>query len=221
MNKFLIMQDKCMFKNYEEKNAIELLCVEIKNALQNKMYFSALMMALIIPDVLGKLEYEGNKEHYATWYDEYVKDSMGLTNNIRRLLFNDDNNKPNIFNGTQCYKLRCSLFHSAGTDIGKRTKIKEFVIQISDELFVRGNYANIDYDYKNLKVDEKGRISEDSKTYQLYISANEIATGIVNATEQYIKNNKEKIEKLNKIKINHTGGIAPKILCMGLKDEYN
>lgn len=208
-----------MFNNYEEKNSIELLCSEIRNALKNEMYFAALTMALIIPDALGKLEYKNDNTYYAKWYDEYVKDSMGLTYNERKQHFYKDKQDPNVFDGTQCYNLRCSLFHSAGIDIEKRTKIKEFVIQLSNEPFVRGNYANTDYDYKNLKTDENGEILEESKIYQLYISANEIATGIVNAAELYIKNNKEKVNKLNKMKINQIGGIVPKSLFMRFIDE--
>ena len=93
------------------------------------------------------------------------------------------------------------------------------MIQLSDETFVRGTYSNIDYDYENLKVDENGEILEESKIYQLYISANEIVTGIVNAAELYVKVNKEKIDKLNKIKINQRGGIAPRSLFMRSRDE--
>jgi hypothetical protein len=208
-----------MFNNYEEKNSIELLCSEIRNALKYEMYFAALTMALIIPDTLGKLECKNGNTYYAKWYDEYVKDFMGLTYNERKKHLYKDNQDPNVFDGTQCYNLRCSLFHSAGIDIEKRTRIKEFVIQLSNEPFVRGNYANIDYDYKNLKIDENGEILEESKIYQLYISVNEIATGIVNAAELYMKNNKEKIDKLKKIKVNQTGGIAPKSLFMRYIDE--
>ncbi|MBR4313373.1 MAG: hypothetical protein IKP66_00510 [Lachnospiraceae bacterium] len=208
-----------MYKNYEEKNSIVLLCNEIRKALNNKMYFAALIMSLAVPDVLGKLEYNSDNMYYAKWYDEYVRDCMGLTYNERKQHFHRDSKDPNIFDGIQCYNLRCSLFHNAGMDLEKKTRIKEFVIQLSEEPFVRGTYANIDYDYDNLKVGENGEILEESKIYQLYISANEIATGLVDAAELYMKNNIEKIEKLDKIKINQKGGITPKNLNMRLRDE--
>ena len=69
-----------MMYNYEEKNSVELLIEEIKKALDNKMYFAALCVSLIIPDMLGKLECDSNeKRFYSKWFDENVRDCMMLT----------------------------------------------------------------------------------------------------------------------------------------------
>ena len=44
------------------------------------MYFAALCMSLIIPDMLGKLECDSNeKRFYSKWFDENVRDCMMLT----------------------------------------------------------------------------------------------------------------------------------------------
>lgn len=200
-----------MMYNYEEKNSVELLIEEIKKALDNKMYFAALCMSLIIPDMLGKLECDSNeKRFYSKWFDENVRDCMMLTPKEREKIgFVNE-----TFNGDMCFKLRNSLFHKAGIDIEDRINCNEFVLQLSDEPFVKGIPYDEDYDYANLIIDEDGTVSDKCKIYKYYVSANEIITGIVNAAELYVKNNVDKINKLNKIKINSYGGAVPKLFFM-------
>lgn len=205
--------NKYMIKNYEEKNSIKLLISEIKSALNNKLYLAALTMSLIIPDILGQLEY-GIKDnlYYSKWFDKYVRNIMGLTVNEIKQSFSDNDVNENRFDGEKCYKLRCSLFHRVATDIEKRTNITEFVIQLSDEPFVRGIYYCNDYDYNNIVINEDVTVSEDCKITKMYISANEISRGIVNAAEEYVSKNKDIVNGLNKIKINSIGGIVPSTL---------
>lgn len=203
---------KKILKNYEEINSIELLLGEIERALKNKLYFAALIMSLILPDILGKLEY-GEKDYlyYSKWFDKYVRNIMGLTVNEIKQSFSDNDLNKNRFDGKKCYKLRCSLFHRVATDIEKRTNITEFVIQLSDEPFVRGICYCNDYDYNNIVINEDGTVNNECKITKMYISANEISRGIANAAEEYIKNNDIQVDKLKKIKTNVYGGAIPKI----------
>ncbi|MBR0039744.1 MAG: hypothetical protein IJP71_07060 [Lachnospiraceae bacterium] len=196
-----------MMYNYEEKNSVELLIEEIKKALDNKMYFAALCMSLIIPDMLGKLECNSDENRfYSKWFDENVRDCMMLTPKDREKIgFVNE-----TFNGNMCFELRNSILHNAGSDIENRIKCNEFVLQLSDEPFVRGIPYDEDYDYANLIIDKDGNVSDECKIRKYYISAKEIITGIVNAAELYIKNNANRISKLSKIKINSYGGAVPK-----------
>lgn len=46
----------------------------MNKALDNDCFFSALSLALTLPDICGKAKYptDGNKKRYIAWYDEYV-----------------------------------------------------------------------------------------------------------------------------------------------------
>ena len=53
---------------------IDKLIEEINKALENELYFSALSLALTLPDICGKAEYpdKGSTSRYQLWYDEYI-----------------------------------------------------------------------------------------------------------------------------------------------------
>lgn len=53
---------------------IEKLVADINKALDHAAYFSALSLALTLPDICGKAKYPNSKvgERYIKWYDEYV-----------------------------------------------------------------------------------------------------------------------------------------------------
>ncbi len=53
---------------------IEKLVADINKALDNDAYFSALSLALTLPDICGKAKYPNKRvgERYIEWYDEYV-----------------------------------------------------------------------------------------------------------------------------------------------------
>lgn len=202
-----------MRNNYVEKNSIELLIEEIKRALDNKMFFAALTLSLILPDVLGKLEF--NETWYKKWYNKYVKDHFGLTINDKE---NDEFVEATL-DGDKCYKLRNSLFHSAGTDIEKKTQTDDFVIQLSDEPFVRGMNYYEDIDINKLKYLKVGdEVEEKCKVIKMYVSANEISNNIVDAAEKFMNNNKEKVKN---IKINTRGGVMPEVFFNHIKRNAN
>lgn len=68
----------------------------IENNLTNKNYYSALFMSLMIPSICGALESEDGKDSqtkYENWFNS---------------------NMPHLqINGSDCYRLRCSLLHQA------------------------------------------------------------------------------------------------------------
>lgn len=72
----------------------------IKNSLQNKNWYSALILSLIIPDICGKLEGQLiSSERYSTWFDRYLKEYK------------------NFLSGNDCYALRCSYLHEGSDNI--------------------------------------------------------------------------------------------------------
>lgn len=86
---------------------------DIEKALQAQAYISAFVLALILPDICGKLEFplKNGKQRYIDWYDTwltpYNKPPQIKGKNGRE----SDINHPGI-DGKRCYKLRCSIIHS-------------------------------------------------------------------------------------------------------------
>jgi hypothetical protein len=96
---------------------------DIKLALNNNSYLSALALSLTLPDICGKIEYPHFKyengrrnvgKQYATWFDDWVNqyyaDPSGWTNDYSKA-------KNPIFTGEMCYSLRCSFLHDGNSDI--------------------------------------------------------------------------------------------------------
>lgn len=187
------------FNNFTDKNSLEMLFEEIDKNLKNKNHLSALMLSLTIPDALGKVAYPKigkSKPRYIKWFDENVKNIFGL-------LYSDGFYEPWGFprmNGTICYKLRCALFHDGGNDLKKDTGIDEFVLSLSDEEFVRGNYAGNEY----LFDEWNPKTGEVPQNAYLYVSCKELSLNIVNSAKEFIKNNPDL--DYPTLRVNYGGG---------------
>lgn len=96
---------------------------DIKLALANKSYLSALALALTLPDICGKIEFpdfthkNGKRnigKQYVTWFDDWVNqyfaDPTGWTDGYTKA-------KNPYFTGKMCYSLRCSFLHSGNIRI--------------------------------------------------------------------------------------------------------
>ena len=111
---------------------------EIKDNLTRKNYLSALALALILPDICGKIAYPDMKHkngrpdtggRYAKWYDEYIykyDNPPGLE---------DQENLINPLNGAAVYKLRCNFLHDGSNDIEEFLK-KESTEDYSEYRFI-------------------------------------------------------------------------------------
>src|SRR4030066_211862 len=77
----------------------------IENSLQNKNWYSALILSLILPDICGKLENtsKSSSERYPEWFDKY----LGKKYN-------------GFLSGNNCYALRCSFLHEGSGNIEKQ-----------------------------------------------------------------------------------------------------
>lgn len=105
-------------------NAIQLLIEEVTDCLNKGNSLAALIAALTIPDICGKVLYpkSENGERYKKWFNEYI-------GNYEQSPF--DKKKPKedqlpYMNGTVIYKLRCSLLHEGTDDIGSEINIDDF-----------------------------------------------------------------------------------------------
>lgn len=56
---------------------------DIKRSLENKCYFSALSLTLMLPDICGMVEFPDKSvaERYMGWYDKYLGDYMAYSKN--------------------------------------------------------------------------------------------------------------------------------------------
>lgn len=188
-------------KNYENKNSLALYISEIEDNLKNKNYISALHLALSIPDMLGKVafpELSSSKKRYIEWFDENVRNiSFGYL--YSKEPFDVGEGFPKM-SGSVCYALRCSMFHEGDNDIidsKGNCLINEFVLSLTDEDFVSGNYAGVFPEKWNLNGSW-----EENKF--LYISCKGLCKELVSAAREYFKRNPDL--DYPTIRVNNYGG---------------
>lgn len=82
----------------------------IKKSLENKNWYSALTIALTLPDIIGRLEYpkDQSKERYIRWFDEYLLEKYTRKNQWGKHVF---------LSGRDAYALRCAFLHQGETNI--------------------------------------------------------------------------------------------------------
>lgn len=216
-----------MFKNYEEKNSIELLISEVEKALDNELYLVALISTLTIPDALSKIEYgKSSGNNYIKWVNEYVKDAFALKHGERSQKLEVVNYKnsepqektdnemylesPTEMCGENCYQLRCALMHNVENEIkadGKTPKsrkytwIDECVLQFTKNEISNGVMSGYDTYLKELS---NGKIIIVAEKF-CYINVKKLCHDIIRSAKDYIKNKNVK-KKLPKLKINNGGG---------------
>lgn len=84
----------------------------IRESLEAENYLSALLIALIIPDICGKLIYptEGNRTRYSKRYDEFIFKYENPPLDNKMAVYN-------FFDGNVIYKLRLAFSHEGSLDI--------------------------------------------------------------------------------------------------------
>lgn len=122
------------------------------NSLDNKNYLSALALALILPDICGKIAYPEIKQvnkRYTQWYNEYIY-KFEILNNIENL---------NWLDGTMIYKLRCNFFHDGSSDISEymqdrynQKDSKEFIFELTDTITSYKKIWEDDEDVCNIRI---------------------------------------------------------------------
>lgn len=104
------------------------LIVDINRALDNEAYFSALALALTLPDICGKAKYsteKSTKKRYIDWYDEYVGQYEQCPCDVCKAT------KMPYLSGEVVYSLRNSFLHQGTPNINS-TRIKETANQVDE-----------------------------------------------------------------------------------------
>ena len=102
---------------------------EIYSALENKLYFPALALALTLPDICGNTEYSNESsvaKKYIGWFDKYIRPDISLageyTNKDGQNLSPPE--RMADLTGEIVYNLRNSFLHSGNASINS-SKIKD------------------------------------------------------------------------------------------------
>lgn len=98
------------------KNMIKKMVDEINCLLRDGYPYSALGIALALPDICGNIAYPGTAVavHYKKWYDEYVSPISAIRPNDGFM----------TVDGEVCYKLRCAYLHSGNFNLGNGEVVK-------------------------------------------------------------------------------------------------
>lgn len=84
----------------------------IGNAITSENYFAALMMALTLPDICGRLENPSSRSgaRYINWFNQYMRPKYSRA-------VGADQRMHTFLSGEDCYALRCALLHQGEFDI--------------------------------------------------------------------------------------------------------
>lgn len=85
---------------------------DIRKALSNQTYISAVALALTLPDICSQVEngtIESSRSNYIAWVDNHLP-----SDDFRFPLAGFEEQ---TFTGNMCYSLRCSVLHSGSTDV--------------------------------------------------------------------------------------------------------
>lgn len=118
---------------------------DIKRAVDNKAYLSALALALTLPDICGKIEYDkasnmDNRAKYIMWFDEWIYKHVEIPKSESEKFNGYDELVK--FDGEVCYGLRNALLHHGNTFdsyISNGIRIDRFELCVSDSEFKFGD----------------------------------------------------------------------------------
>lgn len=159
---------------------------DIKYSLENKCYFAALSLALMLPDICGIAEFPDKSvaERYMGWYDKYLGDYMAYGKNDL------GGNNPWL-SGEVVYNLRNTYFHQGNPGI-LSDKIKEEVNQFDKFVLMLGDGTVLQEAVFNLEtgIEKTGKI-----TYRaIIIDVTYLCDCICECALQYYENNQEQFK---------------------------
>ncbi len=131
---------------------IERYVKDIKCSLKHKCYFSALSLALALPDMCGMAEYpeeQSVSKRYMDWYDKYL--GAFLEQGHKNLSVGNP-----WMSGEIVYNLRNTYLHQGSPNVNS-TKVKEetnrldrFIVVIGDGTVVWDSSLNLDFGHGNV-----------------------------------------------------------------------
>ncbi|WP_455576967.1 hypothetical protein [Anaerosinus sp.] len=117
-------------------------------SLEDKNWYGALTIALIIPDICGCIDTPNSysSKRYVRWFDQYVSHKYYL------LQKNIEPGRDSVaISGSDCYAIRCALMHEFSSDLEK---------QRAHELLTKYTFSspgNIYFAYQ-LRCNESGNV---------------------------------------------------------------
>ena len=102
----------------------------IEISLNTQNWYSALALALTLPDICGKIDYPNlhkqTRLRYSKWFDMYVGEEYKMTIEGKTIT---------LLTGNDCYALRCSYLHEGSNKV-RKTESKKNDDDIITEKFV-------------------------------------------------------------------------------------
>lgn len=159
---------------------------DIRGSLKNKCYFSALSLALTMPDICGMAEFPNKQvgERYIEWYDKYIGDYMAYGK--------DDLGGDNPWlSGEVVYNLRNTFLHQGYPGIDS-DKVKEEANRLDKFILMLGDGTDLQVATINIEAGTKeaGKI-----TYRMItVNVTYLCDSICDCVLWYYKNNQKKFK---------------------------
>lgn len=157
----------------------------IKHSLKNKCYFSALSLALTLPDICGMAEFPNKTvaERYTEWYDKYLGIYMAQGKD-------DLGNNPWL-SGEVVYNLRNTYLHQGNPGIVS-DKVKEEINQLDQFILILGDGTVLQTAALNI---EAGTQKTGKVTYRaIIVDVTYLCNTICDYALWYYENNKRKFK---------------------------
>ena len=94
---------------------------EVRRCLDSGCYYAALVLAPIIPDICGLIEYpecrKKSGKRYVAWFNDHI-----LVNYAKKFTPEGEVSE-SYFDGDMCYSLRCKLLHEGNSHIEAKSII--------------------------------------------------------------------------------------------------
>jgi hypothetical protein len=169
---------------------------DIRKAIENDCWYSALALALTLPDICGEIEFPqitSVGKRYRQWFLNHIE-------NNKYFIVSGHN----IFSSKECYELRCSFLHSHSYDI-ESLYLKESVKNVKGTYFSIKNkfelYASNDGTgaKRNFSNDYSTRI----QTRKIRINVYYLCIVLCDEAEKFYNTNKQMLNNvsINSIKI--------------------
>ncbi len=163
---------------------------QIENALQNKLYFPALALALTLPDICGNAEYPNEEvgKRYVNWYDKFI--GIYMDSNDESTIHKDP-----YLSGEVVYNLRNTFLHIGSPNIQEQ-KIKDSNNQFDKFKFLLGDGKTIQYLTINVGWEnpEKHPGCENLGYKAILVDITFLCESICESALSYYENNKDKFK---------------------------
>ncbi|MDE7178660.1 MAG: hypothetical protein K2O59_12690 [Lachnospiraceae bacterium] len=155
---------------------------DIRCALKNKCYFTALSLTLTLPDICGIAEFPNKpvSERYITWYDKYL--GAYMAHGKGSLCENDP-----WLSGEIVYNLRNTYLHQGNPGIAS-DKVKEEVNQLDKFILMLGDGTVLQTATFNIEAGRKEKITFRA----IIVDLTYLCDSICDCALWYYENNQEK-----------------------------